>query len=74
MTLSTAPPERRDDERRSDGERIAVLETMMTTVVATKEDLAKAESRTLKWVIGLIVGLGTLVFLILRYAQPPFPN
>ena len=56
----------------SHGERISRLEAIIETVLphlATKEDLAKAEMRIVKWVIGtgisVVMGVGGLLILLL---------
>lgn len=64
MAMTTE--ERNRTQAPSHGERISRLEGIIETVLphlATKEDLARSETRIVMWVVGTVVGTGVSVAL-----------
>ena len=64
MVMTTE--EQSHTEPQSHGERISRLEAIIETVLphlATKEDVARSETRIILWVVGTVVGTGVSVAL-----------
>ena len=64
MVMTTEEQSR--TEPQSHGERISRLEAIIETVLphlATKEDVARSETRIILWVVGTVVGSGVSVAL-----------
>ena len=71
MAMTTEEQSRTQSSSHGDpshGERISRLEAIIETVLphlATKEDLARSETRIVMWVVGTVVGTGVSVALAL---------
>ena len=64
MALTTE--EQRQSQSLTHGERTSRLEAIIETVLphlATKEDLARSETRIILWVVGTVVGTGISIAL-----------
>lgn len=64
MVMTTEEQRRAQSE--SYGERVSRLEAIIETVLphlATKEDMARSETRIILWVVGTVVGTGISVAL-----------
>ena len=64
--MVTTTEEQMRTQSQSHGERVSRLEAIIETVLphlATKEDMARSETRIILWVVGTVVGTGISVAL-----------
>ena len=64
--MVTTTEEQMRTQSQSHGERVSRLEAIIETVLphlATKEDVARSETRIILWVVGTVVGTGISVAL-----------